>query len=285
LQLSPSAAIVTNVEPDHLDHYGDFAALVAAFARFVDGVVGPVVGCADDPVVRDLAAGRQAVRTYGRAPEATYRIADEDESAAGCRFTLLRDGTALGEITVPLGVAVATNAAGAAAMALELGVEFEAVTRALRTFGGVARRFERRGDVDGVTLVDDYAHLPTEVAAAIATARHGGWKRVVAVFQPHRFTRTAKLWRDFADAFTDADMVVLTDVYPAGETPIPGITGRLLVHAVLDAHPELPLAYLPRRPDLVDVPARWARPGDVVLTLGAGDLTTMPDVWLERSAG
>ncbi len=174
----------------------------------------------------------------------------------------------------------ATNAAGAAALAFELGVPFAAIAGALRGFGGVARRFERRGERDGVTFIDDYAHLPGEVAAAIATARAGGWRRVIAVFQPHRYTRTATLWRDFAGAFDGADALVLTDVYPAGEAPIAGVSGRLVVHAVIDASPTLPVTYLPHVSDLADLPRRMARPGDVVLTLGAGDLTALPDTWL-----
>ena len=200
------------------------------------------------------------------------------------RFTLTAAGTPLGELVVPLAVKAATNAAGAAALALELGVPFPAIAEALRGFGGVARRFERRGERDGVTFVDDYAHLPTEVAAAIATARQGGWRRVIAVFQPHRYSRTASLWQDFAGAFDGADAVVLTDVYPAGETPIAGVSGRLVVHAVVDASPTLPVSYLPRPADLVDLPRRFARPGDVVLTLGAGNLTALPDTWIDAEA-
>jgi len=137
-----------------------------------------------------------------------------------------------------------------------------------------------RGERAGVTFVDDYAHLPGEVAAAIATAKQGPWQRVVVVFQPHRYSRTASIGASFGDAFTEADALVLTDVYPAGETPLPGVSGRIVLQAVLDRHPALPVAYLPARPDLAMVPARYSRPGDVVLTLGAGDLTTMPDEWL-----
>jgi UDP-N-acetylmuramate--alanine ligase len=279
LHLVPEAALVTNVEPDHLDYYGGFDRLVAAFEQFVDAVPGPVVLCADDAVTARLAARRSA-RTYGVAPDAHYRIVDEVTSERRCRFTLEVDGARAGEIAAPMGVKVATNAAGAAAVALELGVGFDAVARALAGFGGVARRFQFRGERDGVAFVDDYAHLPSEVAAAIDTARHGPWKRVVTVFQPHRYTRTASIGRDFADAFGGSDALVLTDVYPAGETPIPGVSGHTVLNAVLDRHPELAVAYLPRRADLRDVPARMARPGDVVLTLGAGDLTMMPDVWL-----
>jgi len=280
LELGPEAAIVTSVEPDHLDHYGGFEALTAAFERFVDGVPGPVVVCADDTVAARIASSRARVRTYGVDPQATYRIDDLTPDAEVMRFTLSSGGVPLGELEVPFAVKAATNAAGAAALALELGVPFPAIASALRGFGGVARRFERRGERDGVTFVDDYAHLPGEVAAAIATARAGGWQRVVVVFQPHRYTRTASLWRDFAGAFDGADALILTDVYPAGEAPIAGVSGRLLVHAVVDASPTLPVTYLPRAVDLADVPRRFARPGDVVLTLGAGDLTTMPDTWL-----
>jgi UDP-N-acetylmuramate--alanine ligase len=282
LRLGPEAAIVTSVEPDHLDYYGGFEQLVAAFERFVDGVPGPIVCCADDPIAMGIARARPRIHTYGRDAGAYYRVVDAGTGTDVERFTLLADGRALGELVVPLGVQAATNAAGASALALELGVPFEAIAAALRGFGGVARRFERRGELDGVTFVDDYAHLPGEVAAAIATARRGGWRRVIAVFQPHRYTRTASLWRDFAGAFDEADAVVLTDVYAAGETPIAGVSGRLVVHAVVDASPGLPVSYLPRAADLLDVPRRLARPGDVVLTLGAGDLTTMPDTWLGR---
>ena len=177
----------------------------------------------------------------------------------------------------------AVNAVGATAIALELGVPFAAVQDALAGFGGVARRFQHRGERDGVTFVDDYAHLPGDVEAMIEAAREGGWRRIVAVFQPHRFSRTASLWRDFADAFRGADTVVLTDVYAAGEQPRPGVSGRLLLQAVLDAHPEQEIVYLPRRVDLVAHVPPLARPGDLVLTLGAGDLTTLPDDWLARA--
>ena len=148
----------------------------------------------------------------------------------------------------------------------------------------MARRFQFRGERDGVTFVDDYAHLPGEVAHMIDAAREGDWAHVIVVFQPHRYTRTAALWRDFADAFDGADTVVLTDIYGFNETPQPGVSGRLILRAVLDAHPEQPVVYLPRRDDLVRHVPKLARSGDVVLTLGAGDLTTVPDEWLALEA-
>jgi UDP-N-acetylmuramate--alanine ligase len=286
LELAPHDAVVTSVLPDHLDHYGDFAALVEAFRGFVDRIPGTCALCADDEVAASIAVRARAVRgneivTYGFADDADYRMDAYEGSRGGTQFTLARGGEPLGVIQLPVpGRHNAVNAAGAAAIALELGAPFDAVTRALGGFAGVARRFQFRGERDGVTYVDDYAHLPSDVDAMIRAAREGGWDRVVAVFQPHRYTRTAALWRDFADAFAGADALVLTDVYPAGEQPQAGVSGRLVLRAVLDAHPEQAVTYLPRRADLVAHVPRLARPGDVVLTLGAGDLTTAPDEWL-----
>jgi UDP-N-acetylmuramate--alanine ligase len=285
LELAPEAAIVTNVEPDHLDHYGGFPKLVASFGRFLERVPGVRVVCTDDAVAARLAGTVPGTRTYGWAEDASYRVLDYEGGRSGSAFSLARDGEVLGPIELPVpGRHNALNAAGAAALALELGVPFDAARRALLGFGGVARRFQFRGEIAGVTLIDDYAHLPAEVAAALRAAREGGWQRVVAVFQPHRFSRTASLWRDFGDAFTDVDALVITDVYSAGEAPRPGVSGRLLVRAVLDAHPALPVTYLPRRSDVVAHALGLARPGDVLLTLGAGDLTTVAEEWLD-SAG
>lgn len=291
LELAPTAAVVTSVLPDHLDHYGDFESLGVAFERFVARIPGAVVLCADDPGAVALAAAvvgrdgtdRPPAVTYGFSSSSDVRITGYRGTRAGSTFTLSRGGVELGVIELPVpGRHNAANAAGAATVALELGVGIGAVARALGGFGGVARRFQYRGERDGVTFVDDYAHLPSDVEAMIGAAREGGWSRVVAVFQPHRYTRTASLWRDFADAFAGADELVLTDVYPAGEAPRPGVSGRLVLRAVLDAHPGQAVTYLPRRDDVVRFVPSIARPGDLVLTLGAGDLTTVPDEWLAQ---
>jgi UDP-N-acetylmuramate--alanine ligase len=285
LELPAQAVIVTNIEPDHLDHYGDFDALVDAFRRFVAAErTGPRVICADDPVARTLASDVGDAITYGWHKDADYRIDEYQTHRTGTSFTVTGRGQLLGTfaLTVP-GRHNALNAVGAAALALELGVGAAAVAAALAGYGGVARRFQYRGELDGVAVVDDYAHLPGEVSAAIETAREGEWERVVAVFQPHRYSRTARLWRDFGDAFHAADALVLTDVYGAGEVPQPGVSGRLVLRAVLDRHPAFPVTYLPRRADLVQHVPHLARPGDVILTLGAGDVTTLADEWI-RSA-
>ena len=211
---------------------------------------GVCVLCADDAGCVEIAT--RAVTTYGFAADASYRMSGYRGARDGTRFELAGPGGPLGEVVLPVpGRHNALNAAAAAAMALELGVGFDAVARALRGFGGVARRFEFRGERDGVTYIDDYAHLPSDVDAMIRAAREGGWDRVVAVFQPHRYTRTAALWREFGDAFRGADALVLTDVYPAGEA-----RGRASRAAwccgPCSTHPDLEVVYLPHRDDLVD---------------------------------
>jgi hypothetical protein len=172
------------------------------------------------------------------------------------------------------------------AMALELGASFDDARRALGRFGGVARRFELRGRLDDVTFVDDYAHLPAEIAAVLAAAASSGddWKRIIAVFQPNRYSRMEQLWPEYRDAFIDADVVVLTDIYGSGEQPRPGVTGKLVVNAVLDAHPSTRVVYLPSRSDLVSTVARMVRPGDVCISMGCGDIASFPSEVLERRA-
>lgn len=280
LELAPEAALVTNVEPDHLDHYGDFDALRASFGSFLRRVPGLRVLCADDAEAASLVEQAAPVTTYGAAPGSDVRLVDYVGSRRGSRFALHTARGPIGPIELPVpGRHNATNAAGAAAVALALGADPEAIGRALSRFGGVARRFEYRGEIGGVTLIDDYAHLPSEVTAAVTAAREGDWRRVIVVYQPHRYTRTAALGAEFADSFAGADQVVLTDVYGAGEPVLAGVTGRLVLRAVLDAHPATRVTWVPRRSEVLGVVQRLARPGDLVLTLGAGDLTTLPDEW------
>jgi UDP-N-acetylmuramate--alanine ligase len=290
LKLGAEAVLVTSVEPDHLDFYGDEGALRAAFAEFVRGAVGPKVLCADDAgamaLVGEVGAGREGserVITYGTSEAASVRVEQATLERKGSRFSWRAGAGAEGlvELHAP-GLHNVRNAAAALAMAHALGTPWEAAGRALATYRGVARRFEWRGDHDGVAFVDDYGHLPGEVAAALATARAGGWDRVVAVFQPHRYTRTAALWREFADAFSGADVLLVTDIYPAGEPPQPGVTGRLIVAAVTAAHPDADVRYTPTLDAAADELRRVLQPGDLCLTLGAGDLTTLPDRFVAR---
>jgi UDP-N-acetylmuramate--alanine ligase len=169
------------------------------------------------------------------------------------------------------------NATAALVTAVEIGVDMDDARRALAKFGGVARRFQYRGSRDDITFIDDYAHLPTEVAAALEAASGGDWGRVVCIFQPHRFTRTAELWESFASAFQGADVLVVTSIYASGESPIPGVNAKLIVDAVTKAHPEQAVAFIPHREELRTYLMAQLRAGDLCLTLGAGDLTTLPD--------
>lgn len=277
LTLDAYAAVLTSTDPDHLAHYGSVSALRAAFDRFVAERPGPVVVCADDEPARGMAATHGGV-TYGTHPDADYRITDVAVDGVGSVFTVVCGDREIGPVRLPVpGLHNVRNATAALALADRLGAPVDAALGALARFAGVARRFQFRGTDHGVTFVDDYAHLPTEVAAAVEAAREGTWSRVVCVFQPHRYTRTATLGESFADAFLGVDHLAVTDVYPAGEEPIPGVSGRVILDAVLAAHPWASVAYLPHRRDQVAWLNQVLRPGDLCLTLGAGDLTTLPD--------
>jgi len=193
----------------------------------------------------------------------------------------------LGRVELPLrGIHNVRNALGALAMACSVGVDFEVAAGALAKFGGVARRFDIRGVDEGAALVDDYAHLPSEISAVLSAARNSGdgWRRVVAVFQPNRFNRMAVMSPAYRDAFVDADLVVLTDIYASGTTPIPGVTGKLVVNAVLDAHPATRLAWMPRRDDLIEYLSKELREGDVCISMGCGDIASLPDELQQRRA-
>jgi UDP-N-acetylmuramate--alanine ligase len=282
--LRSEVALLTNVEPDHLDHYGTFESLAAAFARYLSSSDRRVVS-ADDPVAARLGAEAGAA-TVGTSPDATYRLEGIVAGRSAIGFDLADPGGSLGriELAVP-GAHNARNAALAVVGALEVGAPFEAAASALARFAGVPRRFEFRGEAGGVTFVDDYAHLPTEVRATLAAAKAGGWGRIVAVFQPHRYTRTAALAESFASAFDDADLVFVTDVYSAGETPVPGVSGRLVADAVSRHGGVRPVVYVSSRDELRAAVSAMLRPGDLCVTLGAGDLTTLPEELLRLRAG
>jgi UDP-N-acetylmuramate--alanine ligase len=284
LELPLAGTVLTNVDVDHLDHYGSFAGIVESFDRYLGAIAGPTVLCADDVVCAQL-AGRHGAVTFGVGVDADYRAVDIAAESGIQHFEVEHRGVRLGSLTLPLrGLHNVRNAVGALAMAMEIGVEFDTAVKALARFGGVARRFDIRGFDGGATLVDDYAHLPTEIAAVLGAARHGGdgWRRIVAVFQPNRFNRMETLWPEYADAFVDADVVVLTDIYSSGTQPIPGVTGKLVVNAVLDAHPSARVVWMPKRKDLVDFVAHELRDGDVCISMGCGDVASLPDEVLVR---
>ena len=288
LELPLFGTILTNVDVDHLDHYGSFDAIVDGFDRYLAQVSGPKVVCGDDQLVAELAQRHRAV-TYGLSPDCDVRAVDITPSSGAFTFAVERRTTpdtheTVGVVSLPLrGLHNVTNALGVVAMALELGVAFGDIRAALARFGGVARRFDVRGTDGGATFVDDYAHIPSEIAAVIAAARGSGdeWQRVVAVFQPNRYNRIAELWQEYHRAFVGADLVVLTDIYPSGTVPIPGVTGKLIVNAVTEAHPEQRVIWLPRREDLVRFLRDEIRSGDVCISMGCGDIASLPSEVLD----
>jgi UDP-N-acetylmuramate--alanine ligase len=289
LELSPTIAVVTNIDCEHMDAYGSFDRMVDAYIEFAGKVpfYGAVVACADDPSVNAML--RQISRrsiTYGFAEAAHVRGegVESDGRSGRCRVRFdirgVPGGAGSGEIELQVpGQHNLQNALAAVAVGLELGVPFGLIQEALAAFQGLERRFQRRGAAAGITLVDDYAHHPAELRAALQAARGGAPARLVAVFQPHRYTRTRDLLEEFGPALSVADVVVLTDIYAAGEEPIAGITLDRLAEAVRRDVSEVHLV-----PEFADVPgfvAGLARPGDLVMTLGAGSIGTVGDQVLE----
>lgn len=281
LSLSPVVAVITTIDADHLDTYRDLAEIQDAFVTFASRVpfFGQIVACLDDPRVAEVLprlANRRIV-TYGLAEPADLRAVDLEALPTGTSFRVVHVQRGdLGEFLVPMpGLHNVRNALAAIGVALALGIEPPAIARALATFSGVHRRFERLGDLSGAEIIDDYAHHPTEVAATLAAARQVyPRRRIVAVFQPHLFSRTRDLAGDFGRVLLGADRAVVTDVYPSRESPIPGVTGELVVTAARAAgHPWV--RYCPTRAEAEALVRAELEPGDVVLTLGAGDIVRL----------
>ena len=279
LALGAEAVIVTSVEADHLDQYGDVEAIEHAFAQFVEAATGPRLVCIDDPGAAKLASAvGTSVTTYGTASDADYRIADLETGRSHAKFTVEISGDRRVAVELPVpGAHNARNATAAIALSHEFGVDPDVAAAALARYGGVSRRFEFRGERNGVTFVDDYAHNPGKVAAVLAAAKAGGWTRVVAVFQPHLYSRTFDLAAEFGRSFGDADVVVVTDIYGAREDPRPGVTGELIVDAIRSTDPDQTVVWAPGRPELAENVRALLQPGDLCITLGAGDVNAIHD--------
>ncbi len=275
LRLSPTIAAVTNIDPEHLDFYGTHERLKDAFVEFIEKVpfYGLAVLCLDHPDVQDLLPRIQRRHvTYGLSPQADYSARSVRAQGVMSSFVAHRRGESLGEFLVRMpGRHNVLNTLAAIAIADELEVPLDVMKDALSTFHGVGRRFSVVDVPEGVTLVDDYGHHPAEIRATLAAARGAFDQRVLVAFQPHRYTRTAHLFDDFSRAFNDADEVLLTDIYPAGESPIEGVTSERLAEAIR-SHGHHSVDYLSDREELARQLATRARPGDVVITLGAGDI-------------
>ncbi|HKV99132.1 MAG TPA: UDP-N-acetylmuramate--L-alanine ligase [Vicinamibacterales bacterium] len=293
LRLSPTIAVVTNIDREHMEAYGSFDRLVDAFEAFADRVpfYGAVVACVDDAPVRSLVPRltRRTV-TYGFAEDADVRGLDPvtDGRSGRCHVRYRVPGVPGGEGEGELRLAVPgrhnlQNALAAIAVGLEIGQPFDRMSAALAEFHGAERRYQVRGVERGVTVVDDYGHHPAEIAAVLRAARDGHPARLVAVFQPHRYSRTRDLLDEFGPALALADLVVLTDIYPAGEAPIAGVTIDRLAEAVRTRAKAVEL--VKRLDDVPTAVARLAKPGDLIVTLGAGSIGTVPDRLLKALRG
>ncbi len=285
LKLTPTVAVITNIDPEHLDHYGTHGQLLDAFVEFAARVpfYGLAVLCLDHPHVQAILPriDRRHV-TYGTNPQADYVASEITHEGISTGFHVRRRGESLGrfEVRVP-GVHNVLNCLATIAVAEELDVPLDTMREALRSFAGVQRRFTIVGEAQGITLVDDYGHHPAEVEATLAAAKAGFRRRVVAAFQPHRYTRTRDLFEEFTRAFNLADVLVVTEVYAAGEKPIDGATGERLADAIA-RHGHRGVHFEPDKARVVDRLEALAQPGDIVISLGAGDINQSVRALLQR---
>lgn len=289
LRLTPALAVITCIEEDHLDIYEDLEDLKAAFVQYANSVpfFGAAVLCLDDPVVQEIiGAVERRVVTYGLSRQASIRAEHLEQRELYTSFDVVHENKRLGNVKLRVpGQYNVRNALAAVAIGLELDVSFEAIRAGLEGFTGVHRRFEVKGDAADILVVDDYAHHPTEIKATLEAA-NTGWpeRRLVAVFQPHLYSRTQDFLEDFARAFFNADTLVVTDIYPAREQPIPGITGQLVAdQAVKHGHHDV--RYVGDKKEVPAVLQEILQPGDMVLTIGAGDIWRYGEQLLDQLNG
>ena len=279
----PAVGVVTNIELDHVDFYvGGLEEIESAFAAFARRCAHVVV-CADDPsAMRAVGAAGRPVTTYGTRPDAGIRLDVASVGPGGASAKLDAGGRSYDLRLAVDGAHNLLNAAAAVAAAEAVGVPADAAVEALAGFAGVHRRFECRGSVRGADFYDDYGHVPTELGVTLDVARRTDHRRVLAVFQPHRYSRTQALWKELGASLVGADVIVVTDVYGAAQEPIPGVTGKLVVEGIARTGCDRRVVYLPHRNDVVEFLAREVRRGDLVLTMGCGDVWMLGDAAIER---
>jgi len=275
LKLSPVISVITNIDPEHLDHYQTFEVLVDSFVEFTRNspFYGTNILCVDHPVVRRILPRiKRRYVSYGLSEDADFRAENIRSESITSIFDVYFKGQLLGEVKIPLpGKHNVLNTLAAIACAYEVDVEFEVIQHALASFAGIDRRFQIKGKVDGVTVVDDYAHHPEEISATLGAAKSCHQGRVVALFQPHRYTRTRDLFEEFTTAFKDADVVYVCDIYEASEAPIPGVTAEALAKAIVESgHPNT--RYVADKDKAASIIATDIQENDIVITLGAGDV-------------
>lgn len=285
LKLSPTLVVITNIDTDHLDIYHDIEDIKSAFIEFAAKVpfYGALVVCLDDPMVRSIMSHvSRRTLTYGLTPQAQLRAVDIQADGMSSTFRVELERKELGTIRLASpGLHNVRNALGAIGIGLELGMSFDDIAEGISSFSGVMRRFQVKGESQGIVVIDDYAHHPTEVQATLQAAR-AGWsdRRIIAVFQPHLYSRTRDLYNEFGLSFFDADILVVTDVYPSREQPIEGVSGEMIAKAAIDyGHRQVHY-----QADKTQVPAflkELSTEGDIVITMGAGDIYRFGDRYLE----
>ena len=284
LLLSPTIAVVTNIEADHLDHYRDLEDIQTAFLTFINKVpfYGAAILCLDEPAVQSLIPQiKRRIVTYGTAAPADVSITDVNVDGLGSSFILRFNGGAKLKFRLHVpGMHNVLNATGAFAAAREMGIEPNVIAAALESFPGVERRFQVKSR-DGVTVIDDYAHHPTEIRATLSAAKAANFRRIFVIFQPHRYTRTFHLFDDFARAFNLADAVLILDIYPAGENPIEGITTQALIEKIKSFGHKNAI-YAPDFEMIESYIVATAKDGDAVIVMGAGNVTKLSDILSER---
>lgn len=286
LRLTPIIAVITNIEAEHLDIYKDLDDIKDAFTQYANKVpfFGRVIACLDDPNVQEIMGNiHRPIITYGTARQATVRADEIIRDGVDTRFGVYYADNFLGEVTVHVpGVHNVRNALAAIAVGLELEIPFEAIKTGLDNFTGVQRRFQVKGEAQGRLVIDDYAHHPTEVKATLKAANEG-WrnKRIVAVFQPHLYSRTQDFKEEFARSFFNADVLVITDIYPSRETPIAGVTGKLVAD-LAEQYGHRSVHYIADKKELPEKLAEITQENDVVITMGAGDIWRYGEAFLEH---
>lgn len=286
LKLHPHVAVVTNIEDDHLDHYGSVENIIKAFEKFINLVPEDsfCVLCADDPELDRMSRHRKNVFTYGLTGSPDYKAVDLILEGAVSQAQIYFKEQFLGtlELTVP-GQHNISNALAAIAVAHQLGLNFQVMAEALKNFRGAGRRFQTVGNFNGIRIIDDYAHHPTEIRATLSAAKQLKPKRLWAVFQPHRYSRTRQLYKEFGKSFRDADQVIVNSIYAASEQPIPGITAELIAEEIKKNGTAV--QYMAAKEEIVQYLARECTSGDLVLTIGAGNIWTVGPELLAKLSG
>jgi len=280
VKLMPTIAVVTNIDADHLDYYSDIDEIKEAFLGFLDKLpfFGLAVLCLDHPNVQSLIPRlKKRFTTYGLTTQADYQAKEIVFEEFSTTFDVLHQRKEVGRLRLQMpGLHNVYNALATVATAFEFDIPFRIVQESLGDFKGIQRRFQIKGEKKGILVVDDYGHHPVEIMATLKAARSGWKRRVVVVFQPHRYSRTQALFKEFLSAFYDADVLVLTDIYPAGEDRIEGVEAKSLFEGIREyGHKDV--TYIPNKKEIAEHLLRILKPGDLVITLGAGDITQIPD--------